>query len=180
MHRRPVGQCRPPGGVRRFPLLQRHRNRPRRSGPLRATGRSPVSVIPLAEMEHLPDTAGCHCCPQAPPAPEPRGGSAGESRPDPGRNTEAGWLDLGGVFRPFIGPVPADSQPAADNPPLSTQFPASDLKSPLHRGHRSACVRRPYSVPVGLSGATHRVSSRPDAGAEDDGPSRTVVIPLPV
>ena len=28
-------------------------------------------------------------------------------------------------------------QPAAEIPPLSPQFPASDLKSPLHRGHRS-------------------------------------------
>jgi hypothetical protein len=53
-----------------------------------------------------PNVPCCACCRQAPVAPEPRGQRVEESRPDPGRSADAGWLDFDGVFWPFIGPVP--------------------------------------------------------------------------
>ena len=46
-------------------------------------------------------------------------------------------------------PGSPDRQPAAEIPPLSPPFPASDLKSPLRRGHWSSCVRRPDSALLG-------------------------------
>jgi hypothetical protein len=78
--------------------------------PLRATP-EPVTtgqlLLPFKNGVACPNAAGCHCGTQAPPAPEPKGQRAGESRPDLGRNTEAGGLDLGGAFRPIIGPIPS-------------------------------------------------------------------------
>jgi hypothetical protein len=63
-----------------------------------------------------PYVPGCCCCPPAPPAPEPKGQRAEENRHDPGRITEAGWLDSGGVSRPFIGPVPPTGSPPQTSP----------------------------------------------------------------
>jgi hypothetical protein len=86
--------------------------------PVRAAP-EPVTVPqlpPFQDSGACPDTAGCHCRPQAPPAPEPKRQRAGESRPDPGRSTEAGRLDLGGVSRPFIGPVPPTGSPPQKSP----------------------------------------------------------------
>jgi hypothetical protein len=68
--------------------------------------------FPSDDGSVCPDAAGCHCCPPAPTAPEPKERRGRESRPDPGRNAEAGWLHIGGVFRPLIGPIPRTiSQP---------------------------------------------------------------------
>jgi hypothetical protein len=63
-----------------------------------------------------PDIPGCVCCPQAPVAPEPKGQRAEESRPDPGRSSDAARLGFGTVFRPFIGPVPPTISPPQTSP----------------------------------------------------------------
>ena len=136
--------------------------------PIRAVVSATVSRhFPSDNGSVCPDAAGCHCCPPAPTAPEPKQRRGWESRPDPGRNLEAGWLDIDGVFRPLIGPIPPHHQPAAEIPPLSAQFPASDLKLPRievsdprafgvrvagtrrvpSAGLRSSCVRRPCLGP---------------------------------
>jgi hypothetical protein len=86
---------------------------PVRAAPAPATVRLP---LPFQIGGACPNAAGCHCRPQAPPAPEPKGQRAEESRPDPGRSPEAGWLDLGCVFRPFIGLVPPTGSPPQKSP----------------------------------------------------------------
>lgn len=81
---------------------------PVRAAPDPVTVRQP---LPFQNGGACPNAAGCHCRPQAPPAQEPKGQRTGESRPDPGRSAEAGWLDPGGVSRPFIGPIPPTGNP---------------------------------------------------------------------
>jgi len=85
--------------------------------PIRAAVPATVAQhIPPQDGNVCPDVPGCNCRPQAPTAPEPKERRAGESRLDLGRNVEAGWLDLGGVFRPFIGPVPPTISPPQKSP----------------------------------------------------------------
>jgi hypothetical protein len=80
--------------------------------PIRAAARATVGQqIPFESGNVRPDMPGCHCRPQAPTAPAPTERRASESRPDPGRNVAAGWLDIDGVFRPFVGPVPSAVSP---------------------------------------------------------------------
>jgi hypothetical protein len=87
---------------------------PRSATPTPATVRR---ALPIRSGGICPNAARCcYCGPHAPPAPEPKGQRASESRPDPGRITEAGWLDLGGVFPPFIGPVPATGSTTQTSP----------------------------------------------------------------
>ncbi len=72
--------------------------------------------IPSQNGNVCPDLPGCHCRPQAPTAPEPKQRRAGENRPDPGRDAAAEWLEIGGVFRPVISPVPPTISPPGKSP----------------------------------------------------------------
>ena len=75
--------------------------------------------LPSQDRNVCPDNFECNCRPQAPAAPRPKERRAEESRPDSGRSTEAGWLALGGVFRPFIGRVLPTSSPPQELPSIS-------------------------------------------------------------
>jgi hypothetical protein len=87
------------------------------SGPAAPALTTVSRPVPIRSGGLCPNAARCcYCGPQAPPAPEPKGPRAGENRPDPGRMTEAGWLDFGGVLRPFIGPVPPTGSPPQASP----------------------------------------------------------------
>jgi hypothetical protein len=86
--------------------------------PIRAAA-EPLAVgeqIPSRDGNACPFVPGCQCRPPAPTAPQPKERRAEESRPDPGRIAAAGWLDPGGVFRPYIGPVPPTSSPPQASP----------------------------------------------------------------
>jgi hypothetical protein len=60
---------------------------------------------------------GCCCRPQAPAAPGPRGQRAGgEERSETELAFAAGWSDLGGGFRPAIGPISPTARPPQKTP----------------------------------------------------------------
>jgi hypothetical protein len=79
----------------------------------------PAMVNPLLPSQSggiCSGAARCHCRPQAPPAPEPKGQRTEDNRPDPGRSAVVGWLDFAEVFRAFIGPVPPTVSPPESSP----------------------------------------------------------------
>ncbi len=114
----------------------------------RCTGDCP-SGHPVAEPEHLPGYSRMSLLSASSDRPATQGtacrGKPSRSGPQCGGRMARSRRRFPAVYRSGA----ADSQPAADIPSLSPQFPASDLKSPLHRGHRDSCVRRPYSAPCG-------------------------------
>ena len=63
-----------------------------------------------------PNVPCCHCCPQAPAAPEPKQRRAEKNGPDRGRTVEADWLDYEWVCRPIIGAVPHIIIPPSKSP----------------------------------------------------------------
>ncbi len=114
----------------------------------RRTGDVP-SVHPVAKRECLPEysrlclLSASSCCP---------GTQRTACRRKPARSGPQCGRDMARLrqrLQAILRPDPADNQLAAKIPPLSTQFPASDLSSRWHRGHRSSCVWRPYSAPCG-------------------------------
>ena len=71
---------------------------------------------PFGNGNLCPVPPGCHCRPQTPTAPQPKERSADESRPDPGRDRAAGWLEIAGTSRPTISPAPPTIIPSRKSP----------------------------------------------------------------